>query len=168
MPQVCVWRSEEAEPQHATESAAALGAKATALEQQLSQSVEERRVEHEQWGEERDALNASEAELRARLEEAHVAQDELLQEVSASMQLQEQDMAEAERLRALLGQREVELRGLQSAREEDEAALASAAEREEVRPDSRWSRTLRTHTHDHIHDHTHARDRTRPCSRSRL
>ena len=43
---------------------------------------------------------------------------------------------EAERLRGLLGQRELELRSLQSARDEDAAALERTAQREEVRDPS--------------------------------
>lgn len=116
---VCVWRTEEVEPQHTSERAGVLRAELASVEEQLSSEVQARSEEQQQAADERrrdaQALAASEAAL----DEAREAQRQLLAELASSMDVQERDVREAERLREQLAAREAELA-------EREVASASA------------------------------------------
>ncbi|KAL1529579.1 hypothetical protein AB1Y20_000522 [Prymnesium parvum] len=123
---VRMWKVEEIETQRATEVGAAIYAQLAAAEGQLAAMVGERREERQRWEAERAALDEEEARLRAELEQSHAAQCGLMEELAANMRLQEEDMAEAERLRRRLTEEEAVVGALQQAREEDAAALGAA------------------------------------------
>lgn len=122
----CKWRVEELEPQHTAERAGLLNAEVAALTSQLNGHVQERRDEqvrfHDQSARDADALLLSETAL----EEARAAQRELLEELANSMDAQERDVQEAERLRIQLASREAALAelGERLATQEHTSAMA--------------------------------------------
>ncbi len=105
------------EAQLTSERAASLAQTAAALESHLTSEQQARAAEQVRHAAERDAD-------AARLAQMEEAQQQLLGELAASMDMQEADVREAERLRALLAEREAML----AEREAANAALAAQAE----------------------------------------
>ena len=118
---VCRWRTEEVEAQHTAERAGILGAELESLSSHMTTEMQERRQEQLRHADERqrdaDALAASET-----------AQRQLIEELASSMDVQERDLREAERLRELLEKREAQLAEAERVHAANEQASAMAME----------------------------------------
>ncbi len=139
---VCVWRTEEAEGQHVAEVAAAATLQSEALGAQLSEVSAHRASEQRAHAEYRATAEEEMAVAAGRIAALGASEAKLLSELAASIELQESDIAEAERLRGLLREREDEIgrlaaesearrvdgeRGWRAAREAEAAHAAAAA-----------------------------------------
>ena len=118
------WRIDEVDGQHSAERAGVLGTERDAIAGQLSQEQAARKEEQTLHAERQREAAERLAETEAALSEARDGQQKLLEELAVSMDVQERDLQEAERLRALLAQREAE----SEARERQHAAVAEAAD----------------------------------------
>lgn len=107
---VCRWRTEEVEAQLTSERAAQLGVTAASLQEHLMGEQAERAAEQARHAGERERDEARVREVEEALAQARAAQQALLNELAASMEVQEADVQEAERLRALLTERDAQLR----------------------------------------------------------
>ena len=128
---VCRWKSEELEPQH-TPSARAFQRRSS-LAEQMRIEYEERKAEQVRHAEEVHAGAEALAQSEVMLEEAREAQKQLLQELANSMDVQERDVREAERLRGELRARDADLSSLREQHAELEAVSAQAIGELEVR-----------------------------------
>ena len=124
---LCRWRTDEIEAQLTSEQAASLSQIASSLESQLASELKERAAEQSRHAAEREADAARLAQMEEALAAARATQQQLLCELSASMELQEADVLEAERLRKLLVERDAHLA------ERDEALALLAAQAEALR-----------------------------------
>ena len=130
---VCRWKSEELEPQHTSERAGVLQSEVESLAEQMRIEYEERKAEQVRHAEEVHAGAEALAQSEVMLEEAREAQKQLLQELANSMDVQERDVREAERLRGELRARDADLANLREQHSELEASSTQAIGELEVR-----------------------------------